>query len=208
MLLGKAGLAACHCRGEAVALPALVYWLVASARLHCAYETSHCNCRSLLLFDVIMNQLNTCMPDYSDNSSAVYTRTHMSSISVQSYLKGTSCWSGLAFLLMARLTKSWTSGCAFTGVKRSRRTDALKGFHKDDKDEAECAICHLYLHVSGLECDCCPGRRVCLHHADNLCECDPTRWRLVYRYSLEDLDRVLQQVCSHVPGEGRRSFLS
>ena len=61
-----------------------------------------------------------------------------------------------------------------TGVKRSRRTDALKGFHKDDKDEAECAICHLYLHVSGLECDCCPGRRVCLHHADNLCECDPT----------------------------------
>ncbi len=91
-----------------------------------------------------------------------------------------------------------------TGVKRSRRTDALKGFHKDDKDEAECAICHLYLHVSGLECDCCPGRRVCLHHADNLCECDPTRWRLVYRYSLEDLDRVLQQVCSHVPGEGRQ----
>ena len=91
---------------------------------------------------------------------------------------------------------------SFTGVKRSRRTDAPKGFHKDDKDEAECAICHLYLHASGLECDCCPGRRVCLQHADNLCECDPTRWRLVYRYSLQDLSRILQQVCSHIPGEG------
>ncbi|KAA6416700.1 MAG: lysine-specific demethylase 5C-like, partial [Trebouxia sp. A1-2] len=98
--------------------------------------------------------------------------------------------------------RQWRCKLWSTGVKRSRRTDALKGFHKDDKDEAECAICHLYLHVSGLECDCCPGRRVCLHHADNLCECDPTRWRLVYRYSLEDLDRVLQRVCSHIPGEG------
>lgn len=98
--------------------------------------------------------------------------------------------------------RQWRCKLWSTGVKRSRRTDALKGFHKDDKDEAECAICHLYLHVSGLECDCCPGRRVCLHHANNLCECDPTRWRLVYRYSLEDLDHVLKQVCSHVPGEG------
>lgn len=89
------------------------------------------------------------------------------------------------------------------GVRRSRRTTLAKHFHKDDKDEPECSICHLYLHVSGLECDCCPGRRVCLHHADNLCECDPSRWRLVYRYSLQDLDSILQQVSSHTPGEGR-----
>lgn len=88
-----------------------------------------------------------------------------------------------------------------TGVKRSRRTNAPKGFQKDDKDEAECAICHLYLHVSGLECDCCPGRRVCLQHADNLCECDPTRWRLVYRYSLQDLDGVLKRVSARIPQE-------
>ena len=89
------------------------------------------------------------------------------------------------------------------GVKRSRRTTLAKNFHKDDKDEPECSICHLYLHMSGLECDCCPGRRVCLHHADNLCECDPSRWRLVYRYSLKDLESILQQVSSHTPGEGR-----
>lgn len=91
--------------------------------------------------------------------------------------------------------------CVCTGVKRSRRTNAPKGFHKDDKDEAECAICHLYLHVSGLECDCCPGRRVCMHHADNLCECDPSRWRLVYRYSLQDLDGILKRVSAHLPQE-------
>lgn len=95
-----------------------------------------------------------------------------------------------------------------TGVKRSRRTNASKGFHKDDKDEAECAICHLYLHVSGLECDCCPGRRVCLHHADNLCECDPSRWRLVYRYSLQDLNGILKRVSAHIPQDGTLCLLT
>lgn len=91
---------------------------------------------------------------------------------------------------------------SIAGMKHSRRTTLAKGFHKDDKEEAECSICHLYLHVSGLECGCSPGRRVCLHHADNLCECDPSRWRLVYRYSLQELEGILQQVCSHTPGEG------
>lgn len=91
---------------------------------------------------------------------------------------------------------------AVTGVKRSRRTDCPKGFHKEDKDDAECAICHLYLHLSGLECDCCPGRRVCLQHADNLCECDPSRWRLVYRYSLQDLDSILERLSANIPQEG------
>ena len=115
---------------------------------------------------------------------------------IEHYLTTSECSLGVA-VDFVRVTS-----CNCAGVKRSRRTDAPKGFHKDDKDEAECAICHLYLHVSGLECDCCPGRRVCLHHADKLCECDPSRWRLVYRYSLEDLKAILQQVCSHIPGEG------
>ncbi len=77
MLLGKAGLAACHCRGEAVALQAVVYWLAASACLHCAHDTTPCSCTNLVPFHDIVNQLNTCMPDDSDKSSDVYTHMHM-----------------------------------------------------------------------------------------------------------------------------------
>ena len=88
------------------------------------------------------------------------------------------------------------------GVRQARRVTAPKGFEPEEKDEAECAICHLYLHVSGLECDCCPRRRVCLQHADNLCECAAASWRLAFRYSLADLQAVLAEVASHIPGEG------
>lgn len=88
------------------------------------------------------------------------------------------------------------------GVRQARRVTAPKGFEPEEKDEAECAICHLYLHVSGLECNCCPGRRVCLQHADNLCECAAASWRLAFRYSLADLQAVLAEVASHIPDEG------
>lgn len=46
------------------------------------------------------------------------------------------------------------------------------------------------MHLSGLECGCCPGRVVCLHHADTLCECKPRRRKLVFRYTQAELDQV------------------
>lgn len=60
--------------------------------------------------------------------------------------------------------------------------------------EDECATCHAILHVGAVECDCCPGRLVCLHHADTLCECPMGRRRLVYRYSVVELLEVRGRV--------------
>ncbi|KAK9819859.1 hypothetical protein WJX72_003401 [[Myrmecia] bisecta] len=90
--------------------------------------------------------------------------------------------------------REWRSRLWSQGVRRARRITQPVGMDKGASDDAECAICHMYVHCSAVECDCCPRRRVCLHHAHNLCECEPARWRLAFRYSLADLERILEDV--------------
>ena len=133
------------------------------------------------------------------------------------------------------------------------------GFLEGDSDDAECAICHLYMHNSAgkaarccgllyshhltagaavaagrrrrppclfrrdllcprslvfllaahgvshllpaVECDCCLGRRVCLHHAHHLCGCHMGARRLLYRHSLSQLQAVQEAVEARVPAE-------
>lgn len=73
------------------------------------------------------------------------------------------------------------------------------GMHSGCKDDAECAVCHCYLHLSAVECKCCPKRYVCLRHADSLCECPPSSWRLAYRHSLGELERILAGLKARAP---------
>jgi histone demethylase JARID1 len=74
-----------------------------------------------------------------------------------------------------------------------------------DKDDAECVICHLYCRESAIECGCCPGRRTCLRHAANLCECAAASWRMAFRHSLADLQALLEEVSQRVPAGGNLS---
>lgn len=76
------------------------------------------------------------------------------------------------------------------GLHRSRRTPLAVGFDAGATDDAECAICHLYMHLSAVECDCCAGRRACLHHAANLCGCAMGQRRLVFRHTLRELEAM------------------
>lgn len=41
--------------------------------------------------------------------------------------------------------------CAPAGLRRSRRTELAVGFDEGAADDAECAICHLYMHLSAGE---------------------------------------------------------
>jgi hypothetical protein len=59
--------------------------------------------------------------------------------------------------------------------------------------------CLMLLPWTAVECDCCQGRRVCLHHAHNLCGCHMTQRRLVYRHSLRQLESVRAAVQACVP---------
>ena len=68
------------------------------------------------------------------------------------------------------------------------------GVSPGDTEERECATCQAYLHSLALECDCSPGRYVCLLHCDTLCECEPSSWRLLYRYDLGELQALMDKV--------------
>ena len=52
-----------------------------------------------------------------------------------------------------------------------------------------------------VECDCCPRRYTCLHHAAQLCGCGTSRRRLAYRHTLQELEGALAAVEARVePG--------
>lgn len=97
------------------------------------------------------------------------------------------------------------------GLVRSRRVDQPVGMDFGDQSDPGCAICHLPLHLSAVECDCCPRRRTCLHHAANLCECPMRRRRLAWRYTLRELEsleegltaKITKDVVAQVTGEER-----
>lgn len=54
-------------------------------------------------------------------------------------------------------------------------------------DERQCVKCKTTCFMSALSCACAPGLLVCLHHARELCPCPPHKYRLRYRYTLDDL---------------------
>ena len=88
----------------------------------------------------------------------------------------------------------------------SRRLEQPLGVADGDTEDAECVICHAYVHEAAVECACCPGRRTCLRHAHNLCECPPARWRLAFRHSLAELETLHAEVAARLP-EGMASSL-
>jgi len=71
----------------------------------------------------------------------------------------------------------------------------------DSLQGRNCAICFHQLFLSGITCECSPGKVVCLSHADQLCVCPPQKRCLHVRFTLSELDAVAKQVrglCSAV----------
>ncbi|XP_010418373.1 PREDICTED: lysine-specific demethylase 5A-like isoform X1 [Camelina sativa] len=62
------------------------------------------------------------------------------------------------------------------------------------EEDPTCIICQQFLHLSAIVCNCRPSVFACLEHWKHLCECEPTKLRLVYRYTLAELDRMVQEV--------------
>jgi histone demethylase JARID1 len=85
------------------------------------------------------------------------------------------------------------------GLRRSRRVAAPLGMRAGDRQDAACAVCHLFLHLSAVECECCPRRRACLHHAAALCGCPMRKRRLAWRLTLQELDALAAAAAARVP---------
>ncbi|XP_031423782.1 lysine (K)-specific demethylase 5Ba isoform X2 [Clupea harengus] len=61
-------------------------------------------------------------------------------------------------------------------------------------EERQCAQCRTTCFLSALTCPCSPALRVCLHHIHHLCSCSPTAYTLHYKYTLSELNPMLQAV--------------
>ncbi|KAF3569346.1 hypothetical protein DY000_02012283 [Brassica cretica] len=62
------------------------------------------------------------------------------------------------------------------------------------EEDTTCIICQQFLHLSAIVCNCRPSVFACLEHWKHLCECEPTKLRLVYRYTLAELHGMVQEV--------------
>uniref|UniRef100_A0A8C2XZN1 [histone H3]-trimethyl-L-lysine(4) demethylase n=1 Tax=Capra hircus TaxID=9925 RepID=A0A8C2XZN1_CAPHI len=69
------------------------------------------------------------------------------------------------------------------GVIDSERMD----FELLPDDERQCVKCKTTCFMSAISCCCRPGLLVCLHHVKELCSCPPYKYKLRYRYTLDDL---------------------
>uniref|UniRef100_A0A8C6F439 [histone H3]-trimethyl-L-lysine(4) demethylase n=1 Tax=Monodon monoceros TaxID=40151 RepID=A0A8C6F439_MONMO len=69
------------------------------------------------------------------------------------------------------------------GVIDSERMD----FELLPDDERQCVKCKTTCFMSAISCSCKPGLLVCLHHVKELCSCPSFKYKLRYRYTLDDL---------------------
>ncbi|NWI95921.1 KDM5B demethylase, partial [Pitta sordida] len=59
-------------------------------------------------------------------------------------------------------------------------------------DERQCLKCKTTCFMSAVYCPCKPGLLVCLYHIEDLCSCPAYKYKLGYRYSLEELYPMME----------------
>ncbi|XP_021895289.1 lysine-specific demethylase 5D-like [Carica papaya] len=70
------------------------------------------------------------------------------------------------------------------------------------EEDPTCIICQQYLYLSSIVCRCRPSAFVCLEHWEHLCECKPSKLRLLYRHTLAellDLVSMVDKYCYETP---------
>ncbi|OXB72276.1 UNVERIFIED_CONTAM: hypothetical protein H355_003809 [Colinus virginianus] len=73
-------------------------------------------------------------------------------------------------------------------VQKLGVTDAERvAFELFPDDERQCYKCKTTCFMSAVYCPCKPGLLVCLYHVEDLCSCPTYKYKLGYRYTLEEL---------------------
>lgn len=80
--------------------------------------------------------------------------------------------------------------CFIKGVTNAER----EAFELLPDDERQCEICKTTCFLSAITCSCIADTLVCLRHYTELCKCPPNKHTLRYRYTLDELPRMLQKL--------------
>ncbi|KAI0500585.1 hypothetical protein KFK09_018799 [Dendrobium nobile] len=81
----------------------------------------------------------------------------------------------------------WKNGIVRSSLMPPKKHPMYVGTEEDQT----CIICQQYLYLSAISCSCRATTFVCLKHWKHLCECDSSKLRLLYRYSLAELDDLI-----------------
>ncbi|KAJ6661024.1 hypothetical protein lerEdw1_016825 [Lerista edwardsae] len=69
------------------------------------------------------------------------------------------------------------------GVTNSERMN----FEMLPDDERQCIKCKTTCYISAVCCSCNPDFLVCLYHVEDLCSCPPYKYKMGYRYTVDEL---------------------
>ncbi|XP_010545786.1 PREDICTED: lysine-specific demethylase 5C isoform X2 [Tarenaya hassleriana] len=98
-------------------------------------------------------------------------------------------------LRMYTKEKNWRERLQRSGILRSSPMSPRKcPEYVGTEEDPTCIICKQLLHLSAVICCCRPSASACLEHWKHLCECEPRKLRLVYRYTLAQLHGLVQAV--------------
>ncbi|KAF0910136.1 hypothetical protein E2562_001355 [Oryza meyeriana var. granulata] len=84
----------------------------------------------------------------------------------------------------------WVSGIVKSRLMPPKNNPNFIGSEEDPT----CVICHQYLYLSAVSCNCRLSSYVCLEHWKHLCECSPEKHRLLYRHTLAELGDLVCEV--------------
>lgn len=104
----------------------------------------------------------------------------------------TSCYLRKELLRMYNKEKSWRERLWGHGIIRSSPLSPRK--HPEfvgTEEDPVCIICQQFLYLSAVGCRCRPSVFVCLEHWEHLCECKPSKHRLLYRHTLAELNSLV-----------------
>ncbi|CAG9828368.1 unnamed protein product [Diabrotica balteata] len=93
-------------------------------------------------------------------------------------------------LVMLDMEKNLRKAVLDSGVTNAER-EAFELLHDDER---QCEICKTTCFLSAMTCSCSAEKLVCLRHFQNHCECSPEKRTLRYRYTLEELPRMMQNL--------------
>ncbi|KAI3421506.1 uncharacterized protein J3R85_012198 [Psidium guajava] len=95
----------------------------------------------------------------------------------------------------------WQNGIVKSSPMPPRTRPECVGTEEDPM----CIICQQYLYLSAVVCGCRPSAAVCLEHWQHICECNPSKHRLLYRHTLAELSDLLLTVNKYNGDETQRS---
>ncbi|KAK3512856.1 hypothetical protein QTP70_028920 [Hemibagrus guttatus] len=78
------------------------------------------------------------------------------------------------------------------GVWHSQQVD----YAEQPDEERQCCKCRTTCYLSAITCPCSPGQLVCLHHLQDLCSCNPSRYTLNYKYTVGMLNQMFKTLAA------------